>query len=214
MGHPGGSQSDCHSGHDFMVREVKPRVGLCADSSEPGACFGFWVSLSAPTLLVLSLSLSKINIKKFKTLIIMNSVIIIKCKKSLGSSSREAVFGGHPSVRTGAGLISRFVIVNCSFYTVSVNFVIRNKHTEMSLRYLGPDQSFLPLPSSVPGLCDSLSQGLGPQGSKTPQTSGFRDTRSPCRGVMSSRQQVWGQQRVIQSPCHQHIYRKLLKMHL
>ena len=144
----------------------------------------------------------------------MNSVIIIKCKKSLGSSSREAVFGGHPSVRTGAGLISRFVIVNCSFYTVSVNFVIRNKHTEMSLRYLGPDQSFLPLPSSVPGLCDSLSQGLGPQGSKTPHTSGFRDTRSPCRGVMSSRQQVWGQQRVIQSPCHQHIYRKLLKMHL
>ena len=26
--------------------EFKPCVGLCADSSEPGACFGFYVSLS------------------------------------------------------------------------------------------------------------------------------------------------------------------------
>ena len=36
------------------------RIGLCADSSEPGACFGFWVSpsLSAPPLLALSVSLS------------------------------------------------------------------------------------------------------------------------------------------------------------
>ena len=43
-----------------QVREFEPRVGLCADSSEPGACFGFWVSsLSAPLPLVLSLSLSR-----------------------------------------------------------------------------------------------------------------------------------------------------------
>ena len=29
-----------------MVHEFEPRVGLCADSSEPGACFRFCVSLS------------------------------------------------------------------------------------------------------------------------------------------------------------------------
>ena len=34
------------SGHSLTVREFEPRVGLCADSSEPGACFGFCVSLS------------------------------------------------------------------------------------------------------------------------------------------------------------------------
>ena len=50
-----------------MVCEFKPRVGLCADSSEPGACFGFCVcvSLSALPLLILCLclclSVSKIN---------------------------------------------------------------------------------------------------------------------------------------------------------
>ena len=50
--------SDFGSGHDLTVCEFEPCVGLCADSSEPGACFGFCVSLS----LSLSLSLSqKIN---------------------------------------------------------------------------------------------------------------------------------------------------------
>uniref|UniRef100_A0ABI7WM50 protein-tyrosine-phosphatase n=1 Tax=Felis catus TaxID=9685 RepID=A0ABI7WM50_FELCA len=34
------------SGHDLPVRGFEPRVGLCADSSEPGACFGFCLSLS------------------------------------------------------------------------------------------------------------------------------------------------------------------------
>ena len=54
-----GSWSDFDSGHDLAIREFEPRVGLCADSSEPGACFGFCVcvSLSAPPSLVLSLSL-------------------------------------------------------------------------------------------------------------------------------------------------------------
>ena len=51
-----------------MVREFRPRVGLCADSWEPGACFGLCVSLSAPPPLMhvhmRTLSLSKINIKK------------------------------------------------------------------------------------------------------------------------------------------------------
>ena len=51
-----------------MVREFEPRIKLCADSSEPGACFGFCVSLSlcpSPTH-VLSLFLrNRINIKNF-----------------------------------------------------------------------------------------------------------------------------------------------------
>ena len=40
-----------------------PRIGLCADSSEPGACFRFYVSLSlcpSPTC-ALSPTVSKIN---------------------------------------------------------------------------------------------------------------------------------------------------------
>ena len=42
--------------------EFEPRVGLWADSSEPGACFAFCVSL--PYSYSVSFSLSKINIKK------------------------------------------------------------------------------------------------------------------------------------------------------
>ena len=34
------------SGHDLVTHKFEPRIGLCADSSEPGACFGFCVSLS------------------------------------------------------------------------------------------------------------------------------------------------------------------------
>ena len=46
------------SGHDLVVREFKPHVGLCADASEPGAaCFGFCVSLSLPLSLPPSLFL-------------------------------------------------------------------------------------------------------------------------------------------------------------
>ena len=41
-----GKASNFSSGHDLTVREFKPRVELCADSSEPGACFRFCVSLS------------------------------------------------------------------------------------------------------------------------------------------------------------------------
>ena len=46
---------DFGSSHNLLVREIKPCVGLCTDSTEPA-----WdsVSLSAPPLLVLSLSLS------------------------------------------------------------------------------------------------------------------------------------------------------------
>ena len=59
------------SGHALTVREFEPRIGLCADSLEPGSCFGFCVSLSlCPSFthtLFLSLSLSlknEANIKK------------------------------------------------------------------------------------------------------------------------------------------------------
>ena len=54
------------SGRSLTVRGFEPGVGLCADSLEPGACFRFCVSLSlcpSPAH-ALSLSLSKINIKK------------------------------------------------------------------------------------------------------------------------------------------------------
>ena len=44
-----------------VVCEFEPRVGLCADSSKPGACLGFCVSFSlcpSPTC-ALSLSVSQ-----------------------------------------------------------------------------------------------------------------------------------------------------------
>ena len=60
--------SNFSSGHDLTVHEFEPRVGLCADSLEPGARLGFCVSLSlcpspahAP-----SLASSKINEHEIK----------------------------------------------------------------------------------------------------------------------------------------------------
>ena len=53
--------SNFGSGHDLMVHEFQPHIGLCADSSEPGACFRFCVSLflcPSPAVLCLSFSLS------------------------------------------------------------------------------------------------------------------------------------------------------------
>ena len=70
LGGSASEASDFSSGHDLTVREFEPRIGLCADSSEPGACFGFCVSLSLslplPCLHPVSLSPSKIHIKIFK----------------------------------------------------------------------------------------------------------------------------------------------------
>ena len=69
MGCLGGSvgwATDFGSGHDLKACEFEPRIVLCADSSEPGACFRFCVSLSLcphPPTRTLSLSFSKINIK-------------------------------------------------------------------------------------------------------------------------------------------------------
>ena len=58
-----------HSGHDLTVPEFEPRIRLCADSSEPGACFGFCVSLSlwpSPRSCSVSLCLKNNKCKKKK----------------------------------------------------------------------------------------------------------------------------------------------------
>ena len=63
MGHLAGLVSevmDLGLGHALMFCEFEPRVQLCADSSEPGACFRFSLSLS----LSLSLSKNKSTLKK------------------------------------------------------------------------------------------------------------------------------------------------------
>ena len=57
---------DFSSGHDLMVREFEPHIGLHTDSAEPA-----WdsLSLSASPVLSVSLQISKINFKKlFKKL--------------------------------------------------------------------------------------------------------------------------------------------------
>ena len=33
------------SGHELTVREFEPHIGLCGDIPQPGACFGFCISL-------------------------------------------------------------------------------------------------------------------------------------------------------------------------
>ena len=48
--------SNFGSDHDLTVGEFKPHDELCADSSEPGACFRFCVCLSALPMLALCLS--------------------------------------------------------------------------------------------------------------------------------------------------------------
>ena len=86
LGAPGWLMSDFSSGHDLMVGKFEPRIGLCADSSEPGTCFRFCVSLSLsgppPSLsgpqawslsLSLSLSINK-NIKIFFKKILISLV--------------------------------------------------------------------------------------------------------------------------------------------
>ena len=63
-GEPGGLRRlsvDFGSGHDLVVREFEPHVGVWADSSGPGACFGFCVSLSLCSSPAHTLSLSLKN---------------------------------------------------------------------------------------------------------------------------------------------------------
>ena len=73
LGRRGGSVgwvSNFGSGRALAVHGFEPRVGLWADSWEPGACFGFCVSLSlcpSPAhALSLSLSQSKQTLQKKK----------------------------------------------------------------------------------------------------------------------------------------------------
>ena len=63
-----GEASNFGSGHDLIIHESEPHFRLCADSSEPGACFGFCVSLSLCPFPAhaLSLSVSKIKFKTVK----------------------------------------------------------------------------------------------------------------------------------------------------
>ena len=51
----------CRSGQGLTVCEFEPRIGLSADSSEPGACFGFCLSLSLCPTPACTLSLSLKN---------------------------------------------------------------------------------------------------------------------------------------------------------
>ena len=51
-----GCASNFGSGHELEVRDFEFRVGLCAESSEPGACVQFYVSLSLSLPLSLSCS--------------------------------------------------------------------------------------------------------------------------------------------------------------
>ena len=62
------AQWDFGSGPDLLVCEFKLHIRLYAVSSEPGACFGFCVSLSLCPFpaLTLSPSVSKIKIKEKK----------------------------------------------------------------------------------------------------------------------------------------------------
>ena len=53
--------SDLGLGHDLTACGFEARVGLCADVSEPGACFRFCLLLSAPSPLMLCFSLSLKN---------------------------------------------------------------------------------------------------------------------------------------------------------
>ena len=72
VGRPDGSvgeASDFSSGHDLTVGEFEPHVGLCADSSEPGAWFRFCVSIALCPSPTLSFSLSLSQNKTLKNLL-------------------------------------------------------------------------------------------------------------------------------------------------
>ena len=59
--------SDFGSGHDITVYEFEPHIGLRVNSSEPGVCFRFFVSLCPSPTRTCLLSLSKTKFKKKKS---------------------------------------------------------------------------------------------------------------------------------------------------
>ena len=105
-----------------MVHGFEPHVWLCADSSEPGPCFRFCVSLSlcSSPAHALSLSLSKISKYFFK----------IKKKKYLtldfGSGHDPAVIEIEPHVRLCADSRSLFGILSL---LLSLSFPSSRIHT-------------------------------------------------------------------------------------
>ena len=60
--------------HDLVVRDFEPRVGLCADSLEPGVCFGFCVCFSLCPLPTHALSPPPLK-NKFKKPLIITLII-------------------------------------------------------------------------------------------------------------------------------------------
>ena len=56
-----GQASNFGSGQDLVVLEFEPRIRLCADGSEPGACFGFCVSVALCPSPTHTLSLSRLQ---------------------------------------------------------------------------------------------------------------------------------------------------------
>ena len=78
LGGPVGWASDFGSGHPLMDRGFELHIRLCAESSEPGACFRFCLPLSLPLPCSHSLSFSKIKIKK--TFLIKSKKVNFKIK--------------------------------------------------------------------------------------------------------------------------------------
>ena len=85
------------SGHDLAVSEFESRVGVCADSSEPGACFRFCVSLSLCPSPARALSLSKMSItaKWLATAKMIHSAKMIHQWKQRGFMA-QVIIRNHP----------------------------------------------------------------------------------------------------------------------
>ena len=71
----------------FAVCEFEPHVRLCADSSEPEACFGFCVSLSLCPSPAHALSLSKVNTNIKRNLSLF--IYFEREKAQVGEGQRE-----------------------------------------------------------------------------------------------------------------------------
>ena len=101
-----------HSGHDLTFLEFEPHVGLCADSSEPGACFGFCVSLSLwpSSAHALPLSVSKASLQPARRQLPPEFYLRWGCvSQSLTSENPAAWTWSNPLIeqRPGASLPQR-----------------------------------------------------------------------------------------------------------
>ena len=121
--------SDFGSGHDLVAREFEPHVGFCADSSEPGARFGFLSpSLSAPPphshSVSPSLSPSKINkhlkIKKKKHIITNNWRLLCQELWRVWDFTLLASWQGRPASFMDAGKNQSSCLSLCQYHTVMI----------------------------------------------------------------------------------------------